>query len=595
MKRLHSIRVNYVAILTLAIIMALTPLFTLQQADALTFHATRVIDDPVFDNYRSMSASSIDAFLNRFSGSCISSASGFLARDPNGYNPTNGFLYGGNVTAGRIIYDAANAYQINPQVLLATIEKEEGLVRGDGTYGCSTLAISAAVGYGCPDSSKLYNYSSVNLYTRHGTTYTSINSICVKSSQMVGFSQQIIHAAWLLKFGEQRSQGNLNWAVIKGSWNNSDDPQTCYGGPMTQGWHAVCPSGATTYYDGYKTIDGTAVHMDTGATAALYWYTPHFHGNQLFFSIYTGWFGAPLVGQAMPDCQTDASKVSCVWLLDYPRSANEFLTSSTPERDNLAYFSKFKYRGIAFFASVTSGTDTVPVYRLYDPRTGGHFWTAGINEKNTLTARGYGVEGVAFYAVQPGSARAGSPVYRIYDSRTGAHIWTASESYKNALLANPVYKYEGISFYSAAPQVVETAPSAGFKNVYRFNGLPGNEHFWTSSVAERNNLLQVGYPYEGVGWQVTQSITTTPVYRLYSSKQKRHFWTASSTEKNNLLKLGYGYEGIVFYASNTTTGAPVYRIYDSKSGLHFWTASVNERNSSVQNSGYRLEGVAWYD
>ena len=31
--------------------------------------------------------------------------------------------------------------------------------------------------------------------------------------------------------------------------------------------------------------------MDTGATAALYWYTPHFNGNQNFYNIFTNWFG----------------------------------------------------------------------------------------------------------------------------------------------------------------------------------------------------------------------------------------------------------------------------------------------------------------
>jgi len=84
----------------------------------------------------------------------------------------------------------------------------------------------------------------------------------------------------------------MNWAVCEWKLDNSDDPQSCYGGPVTQGYRQVCPSGATTFYDGYRTIDGAAVHMDTGATASLYWYTPHFHGNQNFVSIFEGWFGS---------------------------------------------------------------------------------------------------------------------------------------------------------------------------------------------------------------------------------------------------------------------------------------------------------------
>ncbi len=260
-------------------------------AHAFTLNRNRIIDDGIFNNYNTMSPVAIDSFLNSFPGSCISANSGFRAVDPNGYSPSGGYRYGAHVTAGQVIYDAAYAYGLNPQVLLATLQKEEGLVRGDGPYGCSTLAISAALGYACPDSPNLYNWSGVDLYQRNGITYTSINGVCVNNASAVGFSQQVIRSAWLFKFSQQRSLGNVNWAVIKGGWDNSDDPQSCYGLRMTEGWRQTCPGGPTVYYDGLYSIDGSTVHMDTGATAALYNYTPHFHGNQSFVDIFTGWFG----------------------------------------------------------------------------------------------------------------------------------------------------------------------------------------------------------------------------------------------------------------------------------------------------------------
>lgn len=263
------------------------------QASA-AFNPNNIIDDPVFDRVDSMSAAQIDSFLNSFTYSCISTNSGFKAIDPTGYSPTTGFTYGGFVTAGQVIYDAAQAYTINPQVLLTTLQKEQSLVVGGSTY-CNDgdeHKYAAAVGFGCPDGGTKYYYNNVNLYQRNGVTHTSVGPTCVNSASKAGFTQQIIRAAWLLKFGEQRSKGNINWAVVKGNWDNSDDPQTCYGGPMTQGTWQRCPSGATTYYDGYTTIDGSATHMDNGATAALYWYTPHFSGNSHFYDIFTGWFGS---------------------------------------------------------------------------------------------------------------------------------------------------------------------------------------------------------------------------------------------------------------------------------------------------------------
>ena len=256
------------------------------------FDQNKIIDDAVFDNNGTMTADQVDSWLNTYFGStsCISTSHGFSAPDPTGYNPTQGFLYGSNVSAGKIIYDAAQAYGINPQVLLATLQKEQSLV--DGSAGCSTLRYAAATGYGCPDGGTTYSYSGLNLYTINGVTTTSVSGTCVNSPLKAGFSQQVIRSAWLLKFGEQRSEGNINWAVIKGNWDNSDDPQTCYGGPMTQGTWQRCPSGGSAYYDGYTTIDNTSVHMDNGATAALYWYTPHFPGNENFFTIFTSWFGS---------------------------------------------------------------------------------------------------------------------------------------------------------------------------------------------------------------------------------------------------------------------------------------------------------------
>jgi hypothetical protein len=66
-----------------------------------------------------MSAGQIDGFLNGFASSCISPASGFDARVPSGYTPSGGFTYGGFGSAGQVITAAAQAYSINPQVLIS--------------------------------------------------------------------------------------------------------------------------------------------------------------------------------------------------------------------------------------------------------------------------------------------------------------------------------------------------------------------------------------------------------------------------------------------------------------------------------------------
>ncbi|MGH7142170.1 MAG: hypothetical protein ACREF5_01705 [Candidatus Saccharimonadales bacterium] len=290
----HGIRVLVLLFIAITCCLSLV-----SNATADSFNPDNIIDDGVFNNTNTMNATQIDSWLNSNFGStsCISTDAGFSAPDPTGYNPTDGFLYGSNVSAGQVIYDASQAYGINPEVLLTTLQKEQSLV--DGSSGCSTLRYAAATGYGCPDGGTEYNYSGIELYSINGVAVTSVSGTCVNKSLEVGFSQQVIHAAWLLEFGDQRSEGNISWAVIQGNWNNSDDPQTCYSGPMTQGTWQICPGGGSTYYDGYTTIDGSSVQMDDGATAALYWYTPHFAGNENFYNIFTSWFGSTIFAQPL--------------------------------------------------------------------------------------------------------------------------------------------------------------------------------------------------------------------------------------------------------------------------------------------------------
>ena len=275
-----------------------------------SFVANDLMSDGIFDN-TNYSAAQIDAFLNTFPNSCISTNHGFTAAEPIGYSASTGhFSYGNYVSAGTVIYDAAIAYSINPRVLLATMEKEQNLFTGNGSRcnnadaNTRALAYAASMGYNCPDGGTTYDAApNPSLYAINGVAVTSVSGTCVAPNNQnqpvyVGFSPQVIVAAWKLKFNEQRSEGNTSWDVQLTNfphsgdvWNNSDDPPTTYSGPMTQGTFARVSGGSTATYDGYTTIDSTSVRMDTGATASLYYYTPHFAGNQNFVSIYETNFG----------------------------------------------------------------------------------------------------------------------------------------------------------------------------------------------------------------------------------------------------------------------------------------------------------------
>src|SRR5438477_4538595 len=106
---------------SVALVLALLATILFPAQGSAAFNANNLMDDSVINNTSSMNAAQIDAFLNSFPSSCISTAHSFTSPDVVGYNPSQGFLYGSNVSAGTVINNAAQAYDLNPRVILATL------------------------------------------------------------------------------------------------------------------------------------------------------------------------------------------------------------------------------------------------------------------------------------------------------------------------------------------------------------------------------------------------------------------------------------------------------------------------------------------
>jgi hypothetical protein len=132
-----------------------------QAASVTGWNAGRIIDDTVFTNYKTMSASQIQTFLNKKVPVCDtwgtqpSEFGGGTRRqwaEAHGYKAPftclKDYSQGGK-KASQIIYEAARDFKINPQVLLVLLQKEQGLVKD--TWPLSTQ-YKSATGYGCPDT-----------------------------------------------------------------------------------------------------------------------------------------------------------------------------------------------------------------------------------------------------------------------------------------------------------------------------------------------------------------------------------------------------------------------------------------------------------
>ena len=134
---------------------------------------------------------------------------------------------------------------------------------------------------------------------------------------------------------------------------------------------------------------------------------------------------------------------------------------------------------------------------------------------------------------------------------------------------------------------------AGRQEMYRLYNPYSGEHFYTSSTAERANLVTMGWRYEGVGW-VAPNISNTPVYRLYNPYSGDHHYTTSAGERDSLAKIGWSDEGIGWY-SDDAKSVSVYRQFNPyvTIGTHNYTTSKKE-NDALKKVGWKAEGVAWY-
>ena len=130
---------------------------------------------------------------------------------------------------------------------------------------------------------------------------------------------------------------------------------------------------------------------------------------------------------------------------------------------------------------------SVPMFRMYDPNSGEHFYTGSTVERDFLVSAGWHYEGVGFnFPVE------GKPVYRLYEPTYGEHLYTMDEAEK-AKLISWGWNDEGVAFNSAGADEV---PQYRLHNP---NEKRGAYHF-TGSEDERNFLISIGWINEGIGW-----------------------------------------------------------------------------------------------
>ncbi|MCK2055323.1 Ig-like domain-containing protein [Methylobacterium sp. 37f] len=134
-------------------------------------------------------------------------------------------------------------------------------------------------------------------------------------------------------------------------------------------------------------------------------------------------------------------------------TGGHFFTISDGEAAQVqATRSDLRPEGTGFGGFATDqGAATEEVYRFFNTKTGGHFFTTSEGERDQVIAtnRDYKLEGIGFYDFTADQGAATEEVYRFFNTKTGGHFFTASEGERDQVIAtNQTYKFEGIAFYA---------------------------------------------------------------------------------------------------------------------------------------------------
>jgi len=281
------------AIITLALAFAIGFIHpsTVEAADARNFNAGRIIDDGVFTNSDSMTAANIQSFLNSKVPNCdtygtktselgggtraqwlasrgistpITCLKDYYENPSTGENNYGKAIPEGALSAAQIIYTYARQFNINPQVIIVTLQKENGLVTDEWP---TPKQFSQAMGFGCPDNVAPGAPACNPAYKN--------------------FSTQVYQAA-------RHYRGYLNNSL---------------------GWWLPYTTGNNTIrWSPDASCGGSVVYVENRSTAALYNYTPYqpntaaknaqwgtgdacsAYGNRNFYMYFTDWFGSTYGG-----------------------------------------------------------------------------------------------------------------------------------------------------------------------------------------------------------------------------------------------------------------------------------------------------------
>lgn len=301
-------------------------------ASLANFDPGFIISDYTMSNYNSMTQAEIQAFLtskNPCNNRDYSYYQALSASNPNvqwhwkdGHFVCiseelfgDGMVIGEGKTAAQIIYETAQEYKINPQVLLVLIQKESSLITDPipNNYDYRTMT-----GFGCPDTAPC-------------------------DAKYFGFKNQIRKAAWLFR------------EVLDGGWTNY---------PLGENYVQYNPNAG---------CGGSIVNIRSLATSALYRYTPYqpnagaiaagygtaycgAYGNRNFYLYFEDWFGGITEEKVILGEYQNMFVPRVLYVKNAARYVNrDTKTIEKRQFGSFEYFTHLNYQGDNLCLSISDG------------------------------------------------------------------------------------------------------------------------------------------------------------------------------------------------------------------------------------------------
>lgn len=221
---------------------------------------------------------------------------------------------------------------------------------------------------------------------------------------------------------------------------------------------------------------------------------------------------------------------------------------------------------LSCFLTTSAAADS-PMYRLYNPNSGEHFYTASSYERDSLGSVGWRKEGVGWLAPYTGS-----PVYRLYNPNSGDHHYTLSAGERD-VLRNVGWRYEGIAWQSGG--------SVPVYRLYNPNARTGTHHY-TLWAGERDSLSRIGWRYEGISWNALNDGAAYADASSYSSTPSNNSGAGKALVTGNP-------DGLVFVASGGNSDVYWYRLENMPSNTNLRNVVKMSEQTAISQGKHHSE------